>query len=105
MRGQGDTPSLINARIGQNLSFFQVDFSITQQANVTDPGPDITDMALQQLEATNTDAAIYWTVYPKDGLESVTDEILSDLVVRLKKAIATGRRVYIRYAPEMNGNW
>jgi beta-mannanase len=26
-------------------------------------------------------------------------------VVRIQKAIGTGREVFIRYAPEMNGNW
>lgn len=96
----------MNARIGRNLSFFQVDFDITQEtAAITGPTPDITDEALLQVESTNTDAGIYWTIYPKGGLDSVTDAKLDDLVARIKTAISTGRYVFFRYAPEMNGNW
>jgi hypothetical protein len=95
----------MNQRLNVNLSFFQVDFTVTPQAGIIDPGPEITDQALQQLEDSGTNAGLYWTIYPKGGLDSVTDAILADLVVRLQKAIYTGRKVLFRYAPEMNGNW
>jgi hypothetical protein len=62
MRTDGDTPALMNSRVGQNLSFFQVDFTITPEEGVIDPGPDITDQALQQLVDTNTNCGLYWTM-------------------------------------------
>ena len=49
---------------------------------------------------------MYWTIYPKAGLDSVSDDILKDLAARIQKAIeATSQPLFLRYAPEMNGNW
>jgi hypothetical protein len=67
---------------------------------------EVTDQAIQQIQDTRTNALMYWTVYPKAGLDSVSDDILKDLVVRIQKGItATGQPLFLRYAPEMNGNW
>ncbi|KAJ3304683.1 hypothetical protein HDU76_005144, partial [Blyttiomyces sp. JEL0837] len=106
-RTRGDTPSLMNARLNLSLSFFQVDFDITQDPDEGhgDPTPAITDEALRHLVATGTNASAYWTIYPKGGLDSVTDDMLQDLANRAKTAVASGRGVFLRYAPEMNGNW
>ncbi|KAJ3110498.1 hypothetical protein HDU96_006523 [Phlyctochytrium bullatum] len=106
-RTMNDTPSLVNARLQRNLTFFQVDFDITQEApgQVVDPTPEITDQAMEQVEATGTDAWMYWTIYPKGGLNSVTDAMLDDLAQRVAKAITRGHKLFLRYAPEMNGNW
>jgi hypothetical protein len=53
----------MNQRLNVNLSFFQVDFTVTPQAGIIDPGPEITDQALQQLEDSGTNAGLYWTMY------------------------------------------
>ncbi|KAJ3417393.1 hypothetical protein HDV05_004858 [Chytridiales sp. JEL 0842] len=107
-RPTGDTPSAMNARLGRrNLTFFQADFDINDDPTARSPGPqiNITDEVLQHIDETGTDAMVYWTVYPKGGLQNITTDVLDDLTNRISFAIQGGRGVFLRFAPEMNGNW
>ncbi|KAI9335599.1 glycoside hydrolase superfamily [Zopfochytrium polystomum] len=60
---------------------------------------------MQHLDATDSSALAYLTVYPFNGFAAVTDAQLADLLTRIKAIIASGRPVFFRYASEMNGNW
>jgi hypothetical protein len=96
----------MNERLqGNNLTFFQTDFDINDDPSAPSPGPNITitDENLKHLDETGTDAMVYWTVYPKGGLEGIGSNILDDLTNRISFAIQSGRSVFIRFAPEMNG--
>ncbi|KAI8850361.1 glycoside hydrolase superfamily [Chytridium lagenaria] len=104
-RPQGDKPTLLNSRLSRNLSFFQTDFNINMEIGLDDPTPEITTQALDQVDETGTNAIVYWTIYPKGGLDEVTDAQINDVADRIKQAADRGHRVLIRYAPEMNGNW
>ncbi|KAJ3114938.1 hypothetical protein HDU96_001438 [Phlyctochytrium bullatum] len=109
MRAQGDPAKDVNARLtgipGAGLSFFQTDVDITDARN--DPGTtlNITDSYLQELEETGTDALAYLTVYPFRGYNTITDAQLQDLGRRLLRIIQSGRSVFLRLYPEMNGSW
>lgn len=82
------------------MSFFQSDVNITSTLQ-----SEFLDSFLAQVSETNTSAIVYLTVYPMEGFDKVSDSALSDLSSRLKKAVDSGRKVFIRYAPEMSGNW
>ncbi|KAJ3010089.1 UNVERIFIED_CONTAM: hypothetical protein HDU68_002333, partial [Siphonaria sp. JEL0065] len=104
-RNNSDTPKAVNARLGYKpLAFFQtdIDFSGTIKPWTA---PGITEQLLQQLKDTNSDADAYLTVYPFQGLNSITDAQLADMAARIKSLIISGRRVFLRFAPEMNGSW
>ena len=96
----GDTPKRFNERMGLNASIFQ----FAQNLPLTDfPFPD------EQMAETQTDALILLTVYPQmepllPGVATDADiQILANQLVRLTKS--EGRRILLRLAPEMNGNW
>ncbi|KAI8847277.1 hypothetical protein BC829DRAFT_490832 [Chytridium lagenaria] len=101
-RPQGDKPTLLNSRLSRNLSFFQTDFNINMEIGLDDPTSEITPQALDQIDETGTNAIVYWTIYPKGGLDEVTDAQINDVADRIKQAVDRGHRVLIRYAPEMN---
>ncbi|KAJ3118754.1 hypothetical protein HDU96_009343 [Phlyctochytrium bullatum] len=107
-RLEGDTAKNVNERIkgipGAGLSFFQTDIDISIGK---DPRTalNITDMYLQQLEETGTDAFAYLTIYPFKGFDGVTTEQLTELAERIKRIIQTGRGLFLRLYPEMNGSW
>ncbi|KAJ1552245.1 hypothetical protein HK405_012078 [Cladochytrium tenue] len=103
-RPNGDTPLAINSRLQLNLSIFQTDIDLSGAVKPL-TGPNITTQFLTHLEDTGTDAVAYLTVYPLAGWGNVTDEQISDLISRVTAIIDTGRSIFIRYAPEMNGNW
>ncbi|KAJ3329656.1 hypothetical protein HDU76_007461, partial [Blyttiomyces sp. JEL0837] len=95
----------MNARFGYKpLSFFQTDIDLS---GVVKPstGPNITTQFLQHLIDTKTDAMAFLTVYPFQGFDKVTDAQIKDLADRVNEIVKSGRGVFIRYAPEMNGNW
>ncbi|KAI8824315.1 glycoside hydrolase superfamily [Fimicolochytrium jonesii] len=97
--GGTDSPTALNQRFNYKpLSFFQGNFNIP--ANLT-----LVDRLIDDIEKTATDAIIYLTVYPMDGLDLVTDEHIKEFGTNINNALARGRRFLIRYAPEMNGNW
>ena len=97
-RLNGDTPNSINARVNhQYMSFFQSDFNLT-----SDCQPEMIDNFLGQLDNTTTDAIAYMTIYPMQGFDAVTDAGLDCLAGKVSKGIASGRKMFIRYASEMN---
>lgn len=57
----------------------------------------------EQVEASNTDAYAYLTVYPIDGYEVVTDAAIDEMAQLIGNVTKGGRRVFLRYASEMNG--
>jgi hypothetical protein len=99
-RIRGDTPLAINTRLGHNLSLFQSDINITSTLQI-----DFLNNFLTQLDQTSSDAIAYLTVYPIEGFDKVSQSALQALADRINVALDTGRRFFIRYAPEMNGNW
>jgi Glycosyl hydrolase family 26 len=92
----GDRPAKFNQRLGINASFFQYAQNLPVD---TYPFP------IEQIEATNSDALVYLTVYPSPNPWSITDAQISTLTAQMAKITSQGRRVLMRFAPEMNGNW
>ena len=97
-----DLPYRANARAGLNIPVFQFGQAIpvkntllgNRQANQTNEA---------LLAQTGTNAAIYITLYPEEGLAAVTDDEIDKLVAQLKGYDDKGISVWLRFAPEMNG--
>ncbi|KAI9335028.1 glycoside hydrolase superfamily, partial [Zopfochytrium polystomum] len=104
-RPNRDTPAAINKRLNfKPLAFFQTDIDLSGEKK-KETSPNITTQFLQDLQDSNSDAMAFLTVYPFQGFAAVTDAQLTDLLNRVAAIIATGRSVFLRYAPEMNGSW
>ncbi|KAJ3034403.1 hypothetical protein HDV00_005059 [Rhizophlyctis rosea] len=99
-RPHGDTPAAINSRVGKKLAMFQSDFNITDTINEGNP-----TQFVQQLDDAKTDAIMYMTVYPMYGFDNVTDSGINQLAELVGNVTHSGRKVFLRYASEMNGNW
>ncbi|KAJ3194433.1 hypothetical protein HK101_002702 [Irineochytrium annulatum] len=105
-QGQGlDRPSKFNSRIGFNAGVFQLSQGIPiMDTTVNPPLNHTADLSVLD---DNTDAALFLTVYPNngqgDGISLVQDSDRQQLAAQLVSIAATGRKVYVRYAPEMNG--
>lgn len=63
------------------------------------------DTFVSHMAATNTQAFLYLTIYPYEGFDVVSDSALADLVAKVKAIVASGQKILIRYASEMNGSW
>ncbi|KAJ3282341.1 hypothetical protein HDU79_010004 [Rhizoclosmatium sp. JEL0117] len=51
-----------------------------------------------------TDASIFWTIYPRGF--NVTDQDMTNVLNQGRRLIdTTGRKLFIRLGPEMNGDW
>jgi hypothetical protein len=59
----------------------------------------------EQVYATGTDALVFLTVYPRPTPWSITDADIEVLTKQMADLNKGGRRVLLRFAPEMNGNW
>jgi hypothetical protein len=93
-----DTPSNINDRLGKKLSFFQ--FAQNLPLDFNNPFP------YRLLEETRTNAILFLTVYAMPrGLDAITDSVIDDLVKQVAGFTKTGRSVFLRLMPEMNGSW
>jgi hypothetical protein len=93
-----DTPTDFNARIGKRASFFQ--FAENLPLDFNNPPP------IQLLAQSDTSAHLYLTVYAlPNGLDSITDTVISDFVKQIAGITKQGRSVFIRLFPEMNGSW
>ncbi|ORY29901.1 glycoside hydrolase [Rhizoclosmatium globosum] len=106
-RNLSDTPSAVNARIGYKpLSFFQTDVDFSGTLKPWTSPQTVIPQFQQQLKDTNTDAIAMLTVYPFQGLgDKISDAQLKDMGDRLNGLVNSGRQVFLRFAPEMNGNW
>ena len=80
------------------MSLFQSDVNISYTLQ-----SQFVDHFFSQLDATHTDAIAYLTVYPMEGFEQVSEAALEDLAIKIANQTRKGRRVFIRYASEMNG--
>ncbi|KAH9464229.1 hypothetical protein Pst134EB_003761 [Puccinia striiformis f. sp. tritici] len=102
--GHSDTPALINQRLGFNASVFQIAQVIplptyNYTTGVGGPAPEYL------IEQSQTDAAVFLTVYPT-GFDTVTDDDLKLLGVQLQGYTdVLNRTVFLRFAPEMQGLW
>ncbi|KAJ3037647.1 hypothetical protein HDV00_001452 [Rhizophlyctis rosea] len=97
-RLHGDSPALVINRLGYNPSMYQSDINITHTLQVP------TEF-IRQMDETQTDAIMYLTVYPIEGFDNVTDSAITDLAGVISQQVTKGRRVFLRYASEMNGGW
>ncbi|KAI9097199.1 glycoside hydrolase superfamily [Phlyctochytrium arcticum] len=94
-----DSPKLINERFNHKpLSFYQQNINIPEDLALV-------PKMLEHLEATESDAFLYLTVYPMTGFGNVTEAKIDELIVHINAGLKQGRRFMIRYAPEMNGSW
>jgi beta-mannanase len=59
----------------------------------------------QQVDDSKTDAIAYVTLYPIMGFDNVTDSAISQASSMLSAQIQKGRKIFLRYGSEMNGNW
>ncbi|KAJ3127339.1 hypothetical protein HK101_005598, partial [Irineochytrium annulatum] len=106
----GQTPSDVNGNLTlagmtkPGLTFFQIDLDLSGMNN-PENNLTVTDQLMQHLQATNTDAFAYITLYPFAGFGNVTDAIIAEIGTRVNALINAGHDVFIRYAPEMNGSW
>jgi hypothetical protein len=57
------------------------------------------------MDEVKSNAIMFLTVYPFDGFEVVSDKSIQDFANVVLNITSKGRRVMIRYASEMNGNW
>lgn len=102
--GYSDTPSLINQRLAFNSSAFQIaqQIPLPKYNYTTGAGGPAPEYLIEQ---TQTDAAVFLTVYPS-ALDAVTDDDLVALGAQLKSYTDDfNRTVFLRFAPEMQGTW
>ncbi|KAJ3057155.1 hypothetical protein HDU99_007292, partial [Rhizoclosmatium hyalinum] len=108
----GDTPLAYNSRIGFNAGAFQLWQNLPPRPVAEAPASDYAASnhnpdGTIDLTGLNdkTNAAVFLTVYPL-GLTTVTDDHLTALGNQCNQIInSTRRNVFIRLAPEMNGEW
>lgn len=97
--GFPDGPGIYAARVQADPSVFHYNVEIADTL-LPSPMP-----FLDAVKATNTDAAFYLTVYPFKGWDIVTPAALAELVAFCRAVIQSGRKMIVRFAPEMNGTW
>ncbi|KAJ3130123.1 hypothetical protein HK098_006182 [Nowakowskiella sp. JEL0407] len=92
-----DTPDAINTRLGFNLSVFH----FAQNIPVGE-----TEAPIELLFA-STEVVILLSVYARQGLteDIVTDDDLKALAQQCARLNQQGRKILLRFCPEMNGSW
>ena len=99
-RIHGDTPESIQRRVNHKpFSFFQSDMNIDAVFSTW----NFTNFMEQMPQDLNTIA--YLTLYPMKGFVAVSEAALKNFTDLLNGEVIKGRRFFIRYASEMNGNW
>ncbi|KAJ3263923.1 hypothetical protein HDU77_009696 [Chytriomyces hyalinus] len=117
------TPGSFNKEFGRNFASFQAAQSIpygVENGKVIH-GPEEQEnqvLAAQRLDNVpsswddSTNASVFMTIYAdylapngSRGLEFVSDVAITRLATRLDSYRSTGRDVYMRWLPEMNGEW
>jgi hypothetical protein len=97
----GDSPTQVLDRFKyRKFSLWQADINISSTIQM-----DLLDRFEQHMDSTNSSAIMYLTIYPDLGFDSVTDGALKQLVDRVVEITNKGRKMFIRYASEMNGSW
>jgi beta-mannanase len=92
-----DTPVAFNERIGQKGSIFE--FAEDFPLDFNNPPP------ITLLSNTKSDAFLYLSIYIPKGYNGITNGDVDDLVNQLAGIAKTGRRIFLRIGPEMNGSW
>jgi len=100
-----ETPAEFNQRVGLNASVIQISQTIPLMPYnwVTGAG----GMAPEYfIEESGTDAAVFLTVYPMSGLYNITQDDYTALGNQILNYTENyDRQVFLRFGPEMNGNW
>ncbi|KAJ3071389.1 hypothetical protein HDU98_005419 [Podochytrium sp. JEL0797] len=106
----GDSPSSFNKRLGQNAGVFHLSQTLPLTPSPWGGGPLTAN--LTHIEQTGTDAILFLTIYPNltapNPYDLYTDADIATLATQLDNIsdpAKSGRRVMVRFAPEMNGNW
>ena len=92
-----DTPVAFNNRMGIKGSIFELAENFPLEFNNPPPFSLVTD--------TRSDAFLYLSIYIPKGYAGITDGDVDDLIKQLAGIAKTGRRIFLRVAPEMNGSW
>jgi hypothetical protein len=93
-RLNGDTPVKVNMRLNYKpLPFFQSDMNITDSLQ-----SEAVDNFIDQVEATETDAFVYLTIYPMNGFDGLSDNSIDQLAQKIKKITDLGRKCMLRFA-------
>ncbi|KAG0146197.1 hypothetical protein CROQUDRAFT_715707 [Cronartium quercuum f. sp. fusiforme G11] len=103
--GYSDTPSTFNKRIGFNVSVFQIAqvIPLPKYNYTTGAGGPAPEYLIEQ---TNTDAAVFLTVYPTSFNISDSDfNILGNQLAAYTNQTGLNRTVFLRFGPEMQGTW
>ncbi|KAJ3066563.1 hypothetical protein HDU99_003811, partial [Rhizoclosmatium hyalinum] len=106
----GDSPATFNKRLGQNAGVFH--FSQRLPLDKSKESGEEQTVPLKFIEDTGTDAILFITVYPHQWEDNpydlYTDADILKLAYQLDNLThpsKSARRVMLRFAPEMNGNW
>ncbi|ORY48555.1 glycoside hydrolase [Rhizoclosmatium globosum] len=100
----GDSPVKFNQRLGSNAAVFH--FSQRLPLDISPYTQEEMTVPLKLVEDTATDAILFITVYPIAW--TYTDKDVQKLAWQLGNITdpsLSNRRVMLRFAPEMNGNW
>ena len=94
-----DTTKISPVEFNQLLSLKTSCFHFAQNIPLDELAP------LDLIDSTNTDAFLMLSILPKNGLYSIRDEDLSSLVSLCLELNRNGRRILLRFAPDMNAAW
>ncbi|KAI8830223.1 glycoside hydrolase superfamily [Chytriomyces cf. hyalinus JEL632] len=99
-----DTAAKVNERLGFNVGSFQMWQSLPLE-HKPEMAPLQNDDGSINMDMLNegTDASLFLTIYPKSL--AVNDSDILALANQCADIIKSGRNVYLRLAPEMNGDW
>ncbi|KAJ3415224.1 hypothetical protein HDV05_005364 [Chytridiales sp. JEL 0842] len=101
----GNSPSLFNTNLGNFAAAFQFEQEIPILRDPT--GTQLT-ANVTLVQSTLTDAIMIVTVRPRlgfDGYTAADVSALADQLNALTSPTGSSRRIILRFAPEMNGNW
>ncbi|KAJ3069364.1 hypothetical protein HDU98_007605 [Podochytrium sp. JEL0797] len=106
----GDSPNLFNQRLGHQAGVFH--FSQMLPLEISSFTQQQMTVNLTAVEDTGTDAILFMTVYPdfnaQNPYDLYTDAdilMLAHQLDNMTNPTKSARRVMMRFAPEMNGNW
>ncbi|KAJ3387888.1 hypothetical protein HDU84_000424 [Entophlyctis sp. JEL0112] len=102
----GDSPSLFNGRLGRSTGVFELSQDLPLAISQYDNSELTANLSM--IEATGTNAIMFLTVYPNNGFDAYSDADVAKLAYQLANITdpsLSARRVMLRFAPEMNGNW
>ncbi|KAJ3035552.1 hypothetical protein HDV00_003649 [Rhizophlyctis rosea] len=96
-----DDPAAANKRISLNIPVFQFAFDIPGSLQPANQDKSVYEL----VKETGTNAGVYLTLYPRQGFDKVDDAAVKTVVDFVKDLNSKNVSVWVRYAPEMNGDW